>query len=202
MKRYKKLLALVSLFGITTTFTACTTTKHILKRTSETVKVYERSEVLALYDLAQYRNDIDLDADFFMGFSFTEELKKKRKENYPQVAIAPGERPLHFKETAVNIDLCKHWKQTSFRETLLEERAYGKNYSSFNPTQYKLFMSLKKLKKKKLLAIKSSEQEDICIYIDHKFYGHFGRFKDKSNKVRYKASEINRVRLELENMKD
>jgi hypothetical protein len=29
---------------------------------------------------------------------------------------------------------CKNWKETSFRETPLEKRAYGKNYSSFNPT--------------------------------------------------------------------
>ena len=67
----------------------------------------------------------------------------------------------------------------------------GKNYSSFNPTQYTLFMSLKKLKQKKLISPKPSEQEDISIYIDREFSGHFGRFKDKSNKVRYKASEIN-----------
>jgi hypothetical protein len=97
---------------------------------------------------------------------------------------------------------CKNWKETSFRETPLEKRAYGKNYSSFNPTEYKLFMSLKRLKKKKLIPIKAREQEDICIYIDHEFSGHFGRFKDKSNKIHYKASEINAIRVELEENRD
>ncbi len=34
--------------------------------------------------------------------------------------------------------------------------------------------------------------------MDSEYSGHFGRFKDKSNKIRYKANEIHAVRLELE----
>jgi hypothetical protein len=193
----KKVSRLLVLFAIATLFTACTSTKHILKRTTEKVKVYKKSEVISLYDLSEYQSDIELDADLLMGFSFTEELKN-RQETYSEVPIAPGERPLYFREVSVNIDLCKNWKETSYGEKPLEERAYGKNYSSFNPTQYKLFMSLKKLKKKKLVSREANEQEDICIYMDRKYYGHFGRFRDKSNKIHYKASEINNVRMELE----
>ena len=194
---HKKVLSFLVLFSTVTMFTACTTTKHILKRTTEKVKVYETSEVLSLYDLNEYRNDIEFDDDMLIGFSFTEQ-PKKHEDNYLPVPIATGERPLHFREMNVNIDLCKHWKETSFREKPLEERAYGKNYSSFNPTQYKLFMSLEKLKKKGLIPNNPNEQEDICIYIDREFSGHFGRFKDKSNKIRYKVNEINHVRVELE----
>ncbi len=179
-------------------FTSCTTTKHILTRTPDKVKAYKKSEVLSSYNLKDYQRE-ELDSDVLMGFSFTEELKERQKD-YRPVAIPPTDRPLYASEIDVNIDLCKHWKQTSFRETPLEERAYGKNYSSFNPTQYKLFMSLKKLKRKNLIPQKPSEQEDICIYIDSEYSGHFGRFKDKSNKIHYKASEINAVRLELEKM--
>ena len=179
-------------------FTSCTTTKHILTRTPDKVKAYKKSEVLSSYNLKDYQRE-ELDSDMLMGFSFTEQPKKSQ-ENYPQVAIPPSERPLYASEIDVNIDLCKHRKQTSFRETPLEERAYGKNYSSFNPTQYKLFMSLKKLKRKNLIPQNPSEQEDICIYMDSEFSGHSGRFKDKSNKIRYKSSEINAVRLELEKM--
>ena len=182
---------------IATIFTACTTTKHTLARTTDRVKVYKKSEVISSYDLKAYESDIRFDSDTLVGFSFTEE-PKKRQDNYRQVPIAPGERPLNFSDIDVNIDLCKHWKQTSYRETPLEERAYTKNYSFSNPTEYTLFMSLKKLKKKNLISTKASEQEDICIYIDSKFYGHFGRFRDKSNKIRYKASEVNAVRLALE----
>jgi len=194
---HKKVSNFLLLLTIATLFTACTTTKHLLKRTTEKVKVYNKSEVIASYDLKEYEHDIKFDADRLVGFSFTEQ-PKKRQNSYPQVPIAPGERPLNFSDIRVNIDLCKHWKKTSFRENPLEETAYGKNYSSFNPTPYTLFMSLDKLKKKKLVATDARDQEDICIYIDSEYSGHFGRFKDKSNKIRYKASEINAVRVELE----
>jgi len=200
MKINNRGLTLVVILSIATLFTACTTTKHILKRTTKKIKVYKKSEVISLYNLSEYQKDIDLDANMLMGFPFTEEPKESKKK-YPTVPIAPGERPLNFSDISVNIDLCKHWRETSFRERTLEERAYGKNYSSFNPTQYTLFMSLKKLKQKKLISPKPSEQEDICIYIDREFSGHFGRFKDKSNKVRYKANEINDARVKLEKEK-
>ena len=186
--------------------TGCTTTKHILKRTSETVKVYKSSEVLTSYELDKKKSEftplITFDADYLVGFAFSQVKKEKTKDKYPIIPLPPGVRPLYIQEMGVNIDLCKHWKSTSFRKRPLEEWAYGKNYSSFTPTDYKLFMSLEKLKEKGLVSNNINEQEDICIYIDREFSGHFGRFKDKSNKVRYKASEINRVRLELENMKD
>jgi len=195
---HKKPSRLLLLLTLATLFTACTTTKHLLKRTTDKVKVYKKSEVIASYDLKGYPNNIKFDADRLVGFSFTEK-PKKRKNSYPQVPIAHGERPLNFSDISVNIDLCKHWKKTSFRETPLEETAYSKNFSNINnPTPYTLFMSWEKLKKKKLVATDARDQEDICIYIDSEYSGHFGQFKDKSNKIRYKASEINAVRVELE----
>jgi len=199
----KKILLLSVLF-ISIIFTSCTTTKHILKRT-EKVKVYKASEVLKSYGLDKAKNDygmiippVTFDAKYLMGFSFDEQKKEKSKISYPPVAIKAGENPLSIQKMYVNIDLCKHWKHTSFRETPLQERAYGKSYSTFNPTEYKLFMSLEKLKKKNLIVNNSNEQEDICIYIDCEYSGHFGRFKNKSNKIRYKASEINDARVVLE----
>jgi len=177
-----------------TLFTACTTTKHILKK-RENIKIYKASNVIETYGYYETRGK----SEYLLGFSFTEQQEKKGKENYPIVPIPPGENPLSTQTMSVNIDLCKHWKETSFRKRPLEEFAYGRNYSSFNPTEYKLFMSLEKLKKKNLVPLNVNEQEDICIYIDREYAGHFGQFKDKSNKIHYKASEINNARKELEN---
>jgi len=193
---HKKVARILLLFTLATLFTACTMSKHLLKRTTEKIKVYNKLEVIASYDLKGYQNAIKFDADRLVGFSFTEK-PKKHQDTYPNVAIAPWARPIRFKEISVNIDLCKHRKKTSFSP--LEERAYSKNFSNINnPTKYTLFMSLDKLKKKKLVATDALDQEDICIYIDSEFSGHSGVFKDKSNKIRYKASEINAVRVELE----
>ena len=194
--RFLKEIYFLTIAGTLLFLTSCTTTKHTLKRTTDNVKAYKKSEVLSLYRLKDYQIK-ELDDDMLMGFSFTEELKERQKD-YRPVAIPPTDRPLYASDIDVNIDLCRHWKKTSYRERPLEERAYGKVYSTFNPTKYRLFMSLKKLKRKKLMPQNPSEQEDICIYVDSKYYGHFGRFRSKSNKIRYKASEINAVRLALE----
>jgi len=197
---HQKVSKLLLLLTLATLFTACTTTKHLLKRTTEKVKVYNKSEVIASYDLKGYPYNTKFDADRLVGFSFTEK-SKKHQDTYPNVALPPEARPIRFKDISVNIDLCKHWKKTSFRENPLEERAYSKNFSNINnPTQYTLFISWEKLKKKKLVATDARDQEDICIYIDSEYSGHFGRFKDKSNKIRYKASEINALRVEFQSL--
>jgi len=147
---HKKPSKLLLLLTLATLFTACTTTKHLLKRTTEKVKVYNKSEVISSYDLKGYPYNIEFDANRLVGFFFTEK-PKKHQDTYPNIALPPGARPIRFKDISVNIDLCKHWKKTSFSP--LEERAYSKNFSNINnPTPYTLFMSLDKLKKKKLVA--------------------------------------------------
>ena len=198
---HKKSLAFGILFALSILMTACTTTKHILKRT-EKIKVYKASEILKSYGLNKIRDRYGLsvlpvvfDANYLMGFSFNEQTKKNSKNPYPPVPIGAGENPLSIQEIKVNIDLCSNWKH---RDSSLEKVAYGKNYSSFNPTKYKLFISLNELKKRGLITNNPTEQEDICIYMKHRIMGHSGVFKDKSNKIRYKASEINDARMALE----
>ena len=66
-----------------------------------------------------------------------------------------------------------------------------------NPTKYTVFMSLNRLKKKKLITTKASKQEDICIYIDIKFSGHLEKIRFKSNKIRYNKNEINTIKEKL-----
>jgi len=197
----KKLLSLALILCMGTFFTACTTTKHVLKRT-EKVKVYKASEVLKSYGFdkpkGKYDTPVTFDANYLMGFSFTEQRKENVKNQ--RVEVSAAENPLYVEKTYVNIDLCKNWKKTSsVKNNSLEVRAYGKVYSSFNPTPYKLFISLEDLKKRGLVPSSPSKQEDICIYMDDKTMGHSGVFKDKSNKIHYKASEINNARKELEN---
>ena len=201
--KHKKQFYVALLLSTSLIFTACTTSKHVLKRT-EKVKVYKASEVLKSYGLDKkrgvYDTPVTFDSTYLMGFSFTEQRKENSKNK--AVAVPLGENPLFIQKISVNIDLCKNRKQTSsVKDNPLIERAYGKNYSSFNPTHYTLFMSLKKLNTRGLLASNPREQEDICIYIDDKTMGHSGVFKDKSNKIAYKAREINNARLELERKK-
>jgi len=196
----KKILLLSVLF-ISIIFTSCTTTKHILKRT-EKVKVYKASEVLTSYGLDKPKNNygmtippVTFDADYLMGFSFSEQNKEKAKNHYPPAPINAGENPLYVQKIYVNIDLCKRWKHL---DSSLEKVAYGKNYSSFNPTEYKLFISLNELKKRQLVPNNPTKQDDICVYLKQKTMGHSGVFKDKSNKIHYSESEINDARVTLE----
>ena len=198
---HKKSLAFGILLALSILLTACTTTKHILKRT-EKVKIYKASEVIKSYKLDKTKDEFGMlifpvifDAHYLMGFSFNEQNKRKSKNPYPPVPIGAEENPLYIERTPVNIDLCSNWKH---RDSSLEKTAYGKSYSSLNPTKYKLFISLNELKKRGLIPNNPKNQDDICIYMKHRIMGHSGVFKDKSNKIRYKASEINDARVVLE----
>ena len=60
---HKKVLSFLVLLSIVSSFTACTSTKHILKRTTEKIKVYEKSEVVSSYEMDEYQSDMELDAN-------------------------------------------------------------------------------------------------------------------------------------------